>query len=215
VNFVRNRLRLARHYLIAYVAACVYATPVPMRLAVCLLLATSSATAHADRNAVWSTGATFDYRAIAPSFAAAGTADGCALFGGRVAVGFEDDPVPMPPLEGVVIAPHLVPELLVGFVSDQRHAEGYAGAGLRGEIDFASNRHAVNLRTGIYAAARAIVIGPTQDPAAEFVIGEWLSRGADRRRFGWEGGAMVRPRADGAPNERELDALLTVYASFR
>jgi hypothetical protein len=67
------------------------------------------------------------------------------------------------------------------------------------------------MRTAIYTAARAEVIGKHQDGAAELVLGEylWLPHGG---RFGWEGGALIRPH-DRA-GQRELDAVITVYVGW-
>jgi hypothetical protein len=178
-----------------------------------VVLAAAAAPARADT--VVSLGGTIDARAAAPTFSAAGSADASFLAGARLTLGFEEPPMPMPPVDAVSYRLRLVPELFAGFLSDSAHAEGYLGAGLRTEMAFASNRRAVDLRVAFYAAARGLVIGEDHDGAIELVVGEWLSHGPDRCRFGWEAGAMIRPRADGLPDDRELDAVMSLYVSRR
>jgi hypothetical protein len=182
-------------------------------IAAVVVIAAIAAPARADT--VVTVGATFDARAVAPTYSAAGNADASFLGGARLTFGFESPAIAMPPLEGVAYRLGLVPELFAGFLSDSTHAEGYVGAGVRAELAFASNRRAVNLRVAFYTAARAIVISDDHDPAVELVVGEWLSRGPDRYRFGWEAGAMIRPRAEAAPDDRELDAVVSLYVSRR
>jgi hypothetical protein len=109
----------------------------------------------------------------------------------------------------------LAPELLAGFVADDVHAEAYAGGGLRGELWLASARRSFAIRTAMYTAARAIVIGGHQDGAAELALGEYLQF-AGGTRFGWEGSAQIRRRNGAAANEsRELDALISIYIGWR
>jgi hypothetical protein len=171
--------------------------------------------AIADRSATFELGVTGDVRAQGESFSAAGASNDLATLAGvQLVVGLEHAPMAIPPLGGFEHELRLVPELLAGFVADSVHAEGFAGAGLRGELQLAVNRQA-SMRVAMYVAARAIAIGAHQDGAAELVAGEYLtlSRG---RRFGWEGGAMIRPRSDvPADQARELDTVLTIYYGWQ
>lgn len=189
------------------------AASIPTALLVAALLA---APARADRDTAVVIGPMVVARATGASFSAAGKAEVRWLGGGRLTLSFEDPPPPCPPQGGVGFDARLAPELLVGFLSDDVHAEGYAGAGLRGELWIASTspRSGRHARTAVYAAARALAIGDHQDGAAELVIGEYLSF-SGHRRFGWEGGAVIRKRG-GAPADeaRELDALISIYVGW-
>ena len=161
-------------------------------------------------------GLTGDARATGASYSAAGDSDDLAQLGGaRLTLTFEDAPLPIPEAGAFAMDGRLVPELFTGFLADDTHAEGFVGAGLRAEAQLASHRHAWAMRTGIYAAGRGLVIGGHQDAGAEFVIGEYLDL-ARGRRFGWEGGAMMRPRGDAAADHsHELDAIVTIYYAWR
>jgi hypothetical protein len=171
--------------------------------------------AMADRSATFELGVTGDVRAQGSSFSAAGASDDLATLAGlQLVVGFERAPLAIPAPGGLDHELRLVPELLAGFVADSVHAEGFAGAGLRGELQLAVNRNA-SMRVAMYVAARAIAIGAHQDGAAEFVAGEYLSLSRGHR-FGWEGGVMIRPRSDvPADQARELDTVLTIYYGWQ
>ncbi|HEY1546639.1 MAG TPA: hypothetical protein VGG28_02400 [Kofleriaceae bacterium] len=171
--------------------------------------------AIADRSATFELGLTGDVRAQGSSFSAAGASNDLSTLAGlQLVVGFERAPLAIPEPGGLSHELRLVPELLAGFVADSSHAEGFAGAGLRGELQLAVNRQAA-LRVAMYVAARAIAIGAHQDGAAEFVAGEYLTL-AHGNRFGWEGGAMIRPRSDvPADQARELDTVLTIYYGWQ
>jgi hypothetical protein len=180
-----------------------------------IVLALLAAPAFADRSPTFELGLTGEVRSQGDSFSAASSSQDLATLAGlQLVVGFERPPLEIPPPGGLFHELRLVPELLAGFVADSSHAEGYAGAGLRGELQLAVNRKA-QMRIAMYVAARAIAIGAHQDGAAEFVVGEYLS--LDRRhRFGWEGGAMLRPRSDVPADEaRELDTVLTIYYGWQ
>jgi hypothetical protein len=180
--------------------------------AACLVAAPGHA--HADREPVVVAGITIDARAIAADFSAAGTAETRILLGGRMTVSFEDAPMPVPPPGDIAADLRLAPELLAGFVANDVHAEGYLGAGLRGELWLASARRGFRMRTAMYTAARAIVIGGHQDGAAELALGEYLLF-TSGKRFGWEGSALIRPRGDSAASQaRELDAQLSIYLGW-
>jgi hypothetical protein len=164
--------------------------------------------ARADRVTYLTLGVTGDGRATGATFSDAGQADVRWLGGSRLTLGFEDRALPIPADDAIVKDVRLVPELLAGFLSDDHHAEGYLGAGLRGEAHLASRK----LRTAIYAAARGLVIGGHHDDAVELVLGEYILLGHTAARFGWEGGAIVRTAPDApASSSHELDAVMTIY----
>ncbi len=185
-----------------------------MKLAVIAAALLAAAPAHADRDTAVVVGATLVARATGATFAAANKADIRWLGGGRLTLSFDDPPPPIPPPGHLGFDARLAPELLAGFIADDVHAEGYAGAGLRGELWLASANRRFHMRTAAYAAARALVIGDHRDGAVELVVGGYLSF-AGHRRFGWEGGAVIRPRA-GVPvgEARELDALVSIYVGW-
>ncbi len=179
-------------------------------------LALLAGPARADRSTVMTLGTTLDGRARGPTYGDAGNQDVHWLGGVQFGLGFEEEPLAIPPPGYFVHDTRLVPELLVGFLADDTRAEGYIGGGLRGELVLASNKRDANMRTAIYLAGRGIVIGKHQDPGAEFVFGQYLERGGHSCRIGWEGGLMLRPRPYDAPDrQRELDALLTIYTGWR
>ena len=150
-----------------------------------------------------------DMRARGPTFDATSNARAKPLLGGRLTLAFEHAPLALPPDPLVDKEPRLVPEVFAGFLSNDERAEGYAGAGLRGEVQIA-NGHRGD-RMALYVATRAMIIGKHQDGAMEFVVGGYIL-GAGTSRFGWEGGAIARPHASDNPeHSHELDAMFTLY----
>lgn len=185
-----------------------------MRLVPAAAVLLAAAPALADRGAVLVLGITGDARATGASFTAAGVAETKFLAGGRLTLSFDNPPPPILGPGTIAADVRLAPELLAGFVSDDTHAEGYLGAGLRGELWLTTARRGFHMRTAMYTAGRAIVIGGRQDGAVELVLGEYLlfARGV---RFGWEGGAQIRRRNDiDARESRELDALASIYVGW-
>jgi hypothetical protein len=187
-----------------------------MRTLVIAGLATSltavALTASADPSTVISIGATIDGRGTGATYDLAARTPARPLAGARLTLSFDDALLPVPPPGLIDHDFRLVPELFAGFLADEHRAEGMIGAGLRGELALASHRHGFAIRTAIYTAARGVVIGEHQDPAAELVLGEYVTIGHTTARVGWEGGAMIRPR-DRA-GDRELDAVLTCYVGW-
>jgi hypothetical protein len=179
-------------------------------------LALAAGPAGADRSTVMTIGATLDGRARGPTYGDAGNQSVQWLGGVQLGLGFAEEPLAIPPSGYFVHDTRLVPELMVGFLADDTHAEGYIGGGLRGELVLASNKRDANMRTAIYLAARGLIIGKHQDPGAEFVFGQYLERGGRSTRVGWEGGLMLRPRPYDSPeHQRELDALIAFYYGWR
>ena len=80
----------------------------------------------------------------------------------------------------------LVPELFVGgrVLPEAERADGYFGAGLRGELQFAQREMGllrVSARGAGYIATRGLVIGEDRTGMFEFAIGEYFARTATRR----------------------------------
>jgi hypothetical protein len=166
--------------------------------------------ASVEADAVVWLGASGDARANGSTFDAAGSADTRMLGGGRMTLSLERAAPARPAPRKLVTAGRIVPELIGGFVVDGQHVEGYVGLGLRAEGWLSTSK----LRTAIYAAARPILIGGHQDRAIELVIGEYLLFGGGKC-FGWEGGAMIRPRDGVAVDQsRELDAMMQLYVGW-
>jgi hypothetical protein len=173
-----------------------------------LALLTASTPALAD-DTVMTLGLTGDMRAHARTFSATEDAKASPELGARITFAFEQSPLELPPDPFVATDARLAPELLAGFLANDKRAEGFLGAGVRGELQIANGHR--RSRMAMYTAARAIVIGKHQDGGVEFVIGGYiLGRGTSR--FGWEGGAMLRPHASAEPaRSHEVDAMLTLY----
>lgn len=172
------------------------------------------APARADRETVTTVSVIVDETAQGRSFSDAGDHDPDWRGGARLMLTFEDASLPIPAPGDIASDLRLVPELHAGFLADRVHAEGEIGAGLRGELHLASNRRAGPMRTVLYAAARADVIGKHQDGAPELAIGTYLL-GWHHRRFGWELAVMFRPTpSDGAARRDQLDALLSFYVGW-
>ena len=182
-----------------------------MRILVLVLAFT--AIARADRAPVISIGGVVAARSYANQ-----QNDPQLVGGGRITLAFEDAPIAMPPPTYATHDTRLVPELLAGFLADDRRAEGYIGAGLRAELQLARNALApypFQMRMALYAAARAKIIGKHQDPATEAVIGEYMLLGRGTMRFGWEGGLGLRRVDDGASaRSPQLEALLNIYVGW-
>ena len=174
---------------------------------VLVLLATG--VAHADRIPVISLGGTTDFRFTSPTWDAAEKKQTPDVFAGlQATLSFENAPLPLTPMGHVAGDLRLTPELILGELGNATYAEGYLGAGLRGEIHMAGPK----ARAGFYIAARGLVIGAHRDSAAEFVMGDYLLV-KSMTRIGVEGGAMVRPQdRDG---NHELDATMRIYIGWR
>ncbi|MBV8760478.1 MAG: hypothetical protein JO257_24515 [Deltaproteobacteria bacterium] len=179
-----------------------------MRAAIAVLLVTTG-TSYADRIPVITLGGTIDFRFTSPTWDAAEKKQTPDAFGGaQLTLSFEDAPLPLTQWGHVAGEARLVPELIVGELGNDQYAEGYVGAGLRGEIHMAGPK----ARAGFYTAARGLIIGAHRDSAAEFVIGDYILL-KSMTRIGVEGGAMVRPQdRDG---NHELDATMRVYVGWR
>ena len=140
--------------------------PSGVRSSLPIVVLALAAPALADRTTSITVGATLDGRGSGSTFDTAGTVPVHMLGGARITLGFEDAPVPIP-APGGVAAGFLVAPSLAGFLGNDLLVEGFVGAGLRAELQLASHRRGVQMRTAIYTVARAEVIGKHQDGAAE------------------------------------------------
>jgi len=178
-------------------------------LALVLPTVVAIGTAHADRVPIITLGGTLDMRFAQPTWDAAQKQQTPDVFGGaQVTLAFEDRPLPLTPYGKVAGEGRLVPELLAGFVSNDKYAEGYIGAGLRAELHMAGPK----ARAGFYIAGRGLVIGAHRDAAAEFVIGDYIM-GPRMVRFGVEGGAVIRP--EDRDGNHELGVVSRLYVGWR
>jgi hypothetical protein len=177
--------------------------------AIAVLVVLASGSAWADRAPVWTIGGVIDLRFVGHTWDSANKQDTPTVAAGpRVMLTFEDPLLPKPPKGKVSADARLVPELFAGANFDATVGEGYAGAGVRGEIDIASWR----ARLAMYMSARGFVIGLHRDGAGEFAVGEYIHL-ADHFRFGWEAAAVVRPQD--REGDRELDCDVTMYVGWR
>lgn len=170
--------------------------------------------AFADRSPVVILGAAFGVRGPLDA-----PVTGPALLGdARLTLAYEDAPIPVPAPGEHDASARLVPELLVGSIVDASRAEGYFGAGVRGELQFANHIASPTsfaIRMGLYLAARAMVVGGSFDPAGEGAFGQYFFVGRGATRIGWEFSVGGR-RVGGVPadRERELDARAFGYVGW-
>jgi hypothetical protein len=180
-----------------------------MRVAAAAVIVLASATASADRGTVLAVGGLMDMRFEGHTWNDANKVNTPTLFGGtRLTLTFEDAPLPKTPKGKVSAELRLVPELFAGAAFGSELGEGYAGAGVRGEIHMASWK----ARLGMYAAARGAVIGSHRNGEGEFAIGEYIQI-TDKYRFGWEAAAVVRPQD--REDAKELGCLVSMYVGTR
>ena len=176
-----------------------------MRAAAVAVILLASGTALADRGTVLAVSGIMDMRFGGHTWNAANTVDTPTLFGGtRVTLTFEDPQLPKTPKGKVAAQLRLVPELFGGVALGSQLGEGYAGAGVRGEIHMASWK----ARLGMYTAARGVVIGGNRNGEGEFAVGEYIQI-TDKYRFGWEAALVVRPQD--REDDKELGCLVNMY----
>ena len=184
-----------------------------MRTSAFAVVALAATSAHADRAAVLTLGASMDATANADN------ANGAAHMNGglRATLAFEEPAIGLPPAGLLETNTRLVPELIAGFVSDDVRAEGFIGAGLRAELQLA--RHGTDgfhMRSGFYLAGRGKLIGKHQAGGAEFVLGEYILLGSGATRVGWEGGLGLVKRPElTAEQSPQLEGLVTVFVGWQ
>jgi hypothetical protein len=177
--------------------------------AAALVIVLASGTAWADRTPVVAIGGVMDLRFLGHDWDQANKQQQPDISAGpRVTLTFEDPLPPKPPKGTANAEGRLVPELFAGAFFGANIGEGYAGAGLRGELMLAAPK----ARLGMYIAARGFAIGLHRDGAGEFAVGEYIQI-TDKLRFGWEGAAVVRPQDRNG--DRELDCLVNAYVGWR
>lgn len=166
-------------------------------------------TAHAERVPIITLGATMDLRFASPTWDGAQRKQTPDPYGGgQLTLSFEDAPLALTRPRTVAGELRLVPELIVGELGNDQYAEGYVGAGLRGEIHMAGPK----ARAGFYLAARGLIIGANRNSAAEFVMGDYVML-RNMTRVGVEGGAMVRP--EDRDGNHALDVVMRLYVGWR
>jgi len=177
--------------------------------AAAVVIVLASGTAWADRTPVIAVGGTMDIRFLGHDWDQANQQQTPLIAAGpRLTLTFEDPLPPKTPKGTARAEGRLVPELFAGAYLGGQLGEGYAGAGLRGELMLAAPK----ARLGMYIAARALAIGLHRDGAGEFGVGEYIQI-TDKFRFGWEGAAVVRPQDRNG--DRELDCVVNFYAGWR
>jgi hypothetical protein len=159
-----------------------------MRALVAIGLVVATGSAYADRETGVMLGGLLDVRNTQD---AGPPAMPIVMGGARLTLSWDDPFVARPrELGRNAASARLVPELFAGLMTNDVHAVGELGAGLRGEVQVSTNQ-ALRIRVGFYAFARGLVFGEHRDPAGEFGIGEYFPIG-DRLRFGFDGGVAVR-----------------------
>ena len=119
------------------------------------------------------------------------------MFGGRVLLAFEHDPVPYPGElgePGAAARLELVPELFVGTFVERSSSELFAGAGVRLDLAYAQRELGllrVTARGGLYLAARGLVVGEHRDPFLEATFGTYFMVRATK--VGFEFGFLWGP----------------------
>ena len=183
------------------------------RAAILVLLAASPATA--DRTMV-TLGGTFGVRDTTANAEMVPVPE--PLGGGRLTLSFGDYPAAFPVERDVTnYEGRLVPELRVGFLANDVKAEGELGAGLRGELQLSTLGRKpfwIKIRVGLYAAARAEVIGANRDPAAEFALGDYVWFANGRGRVGIEGGMMLRRQMFDGMLATKASPVWTIYLGW-
>ncbi len=179
-----------------------------MRALVVAILVVATGSARADRTTIVTVGGLLDVREQPGD----GPPKPSILTGGaRLTLAWDRPFVAMPTApDAHAISARLVPELFVGFLTDDTRAVADLGAGLRGELQVATSE-GPRLRVGFYAFARGLVYGEHRDPAGEFGIGEYFPVGRGMR-FGFDGGLVVRHDSTAMGNPPE--ALVHCYIGW-
>ena len=110
----------------------------------------------------------------------------------------------------------LVPELVAGSLFEPDRAEGYVGVGVRADLRMAQNAMGlfkITMRGGVYLAARALVVGESQDVTYDFTLGEYFARRHNQTRFGWELQVLDRPHY-AETDAQYMGFLVSLYAGW-
>jgi hypothetical protein len=149
-----------------------------------------------------------------PQLADGGGSLGEGFGGPRLTLAFEEPPLPYPTGPGYAADTSLTPELIAGaFLNDQR-GDGMIGVGLRGELRVSQRQQGllrVTMRGVFYVAARALVVGDTQDFFGELVFGEHILVGR-AGRIGFDVGGMRRA---GGMDSAQMGIVGQLYLGFQ
>jgi hypothetical protein len=182
----------------------------------CLLAAAS--TARADREIGHMITLSADISAHGRSFDDAGNSNGSNdswHAGLRFALAFEQPlAIPREPMHQNFDL-RLTPELLAGLLVDDTLAEGYIGAGVRGELAVAGRRDATHTAKLItYIPVRALLMSSHHDPGIETGLGQFFVLRTGRR-IGYEVSVIFRERHDAPPaDSHELHGLFSLLAGW-
>lgn len=136
--------------------------------------------------------------------------------GPRVTLGFENEPVAMPPTPGYSFAGAFVPELTAGALMSEARGDLFLGLGARAELQFGQNKQGllqVSARAAVYAAARVVIIGKEQDTAGDFALGTYFYV-KGRTRIGGELNVMVREAPMDFPTEEQMAVFASAYVGW-
>lgn len=136
-------------------------------------------------------------------------------WGTRISLGWENALPELPALPGYNLRGALVPELFVGGVvlPEAQRADGYFGAGVRAELQFAQREMGlfrVSARGAGYVAARGLVIGEDRTGLFEFAIGEYFARHHKATRIGYEVDMLVN-RDGNASGDRTVGLFAQIF----
>ena len=143
--------------------------------------------------------------------------DAHPLLGPRVTLSWEHAPLAMPDEPGYRVGTSLVPELLGGSFIDDKHAAGYVGVGVRGELKLAQRDQGIfhlSARGALYLAARACVVGGSRDPFYEFGFGEYFGGIHTPTRVGFELSFVARHNTVDMADTHEMGGLLSFFVGF-
>jgi hypothetical protein len=139
-----------------------------------------------------------------------------ATGGPRITLGFENEPVAMPPTPGYSFAGAFVPELTAGALMSETRGDLFLGLGGRAELQFGQNKQGllqVSARAAVYAAVRIVIVGKEQDTAGDFALGTYFYV-KGRTRIGGELNVMVREAPMAFPTEEQMAVFASAYVGF-
>jgi hypothetical protein len=160
---------------------------------VLLAIVVTCSLAHADERSTTVTAGVMTGGFAEPMDDGVDGADG--VLGLRLTLAWEHAPLAMPAEPGFRAGGALVPELFVGSLADDVHAEGFVGAGVRAELRISQLEMGLlklSARGAVYVAARGLVLGEHQAPFGEIAVGDYWAFGrTSHLRVGIEGSVLV------------------------
>ena len=143
---------------------------------------------------------------------------------GRITLGWEHAPLPLPATKGYAFGGALVPELVAGTLVGSDRAAGFIGAGLRAELRMAQRNMGlleVTARGAVYLALRGLVVGDQREPMMELGLGEYFLRHHNWTRIGFELDLITHPTTDPSAfdvtnpvNAQSLAVLVQLYVGW-